>query len=467
MNKKLNFIYIFFAVILMINISFPALVMAEEESEASTTAQAAADLTPSLDAYSAILIDANSGIILYEKNPHEKLYPASITKVMTTLLAVEYGGFDETLTHSHNAVFGIGYGSSHIGMDEGEQVNFKDGLYGIMLESANEVCMAVAEHIDGTVEAFVERMNEKAQEIGAVNTHYANPHGFHDDNHYTTAYDMSLIVKEAVKNDDFVEIFSTSDYNIPPTNKNVERYLHNKDKMVRPTSPYYYENIIGGKTGFTNEAGNTLISYASKNDIDLITVVMKNSSAANTYADTKALFEYGFSLYENRIILTTDTYSTPAKINQKYKDKIVPLEDLSLVPEFDIEAQIPYYISDNSLSLVPEINEEIFSPVRFGDVLGKVNVYYGDYILTSGNLIASRDEAGIDEGILEKEEKLENAKKIAILILKILAIIIIALVLIFIIIRIVLKVKKKRRRLKYKRNRLHKKNRSNKRRIRR
>ena len=233
-------------------------------------------------AEACILIDADTGIILYEKNSHERLYPASITKVLTTLLAVEYGKFDETVTHSHNAVFGIGYGSSHIGMDEGEEVNFRDALYGILLESANEVCMAIAEHIDGDVDTFVEHMNTRAKELGAKDTHFANPHGFHDDNHYTTAYDMSLFVRAAVSNPDFLEIFSTVDHTIPATNKNVERPLHNKDRMMRPTSEYYYENIIGGKTGYTTEAGNTLVTYAGKDDIKLITVVMNDPGAQYT-----------------------------------------------------------------------------------------------------------------------------------------------------------------------------------------
>lgn len=203
------------------------IIYAETETSSAETSQNSTDDTAAKDnqnseeantsdpmglqAEAAILIDADTGIILYDKNPHEKLYPASITKILTSLLVIEYceenpERYNEIITHSHNAVYGIGYGSSHIGMREGEQITIDQALHGVLLRSANEVCMALAEHIDTTVDAFVEKMNNKAKKLGALDSHFANPHGFHDENHYTSAYDMSLIMKEAIKHEKFVEL---------------------------------------------------------------------------------------------------------------------------------------------------------------------------------------------------------------------------------------------------------------------
>jgi D-alanyl-D-alanine carboxypeptidase len=422
---------------------------ATEATTATATDTAGTDTSVTVNAEACILIDAETGVILYEKNSHEKLYPASITKVMTTLLACENGNFDDTITFSHNAVFNIGEGSSHIGIDEGEQLNFKDALYGILLASANEVCMGVAEHIDGTVEAFVDRMNAKAKELGCEDTHFANPHGFHDPDHYTTCYDMSLIVKAAVQNEKFLEIFSTVDHTIPATNKNVERYLHNKDKMMRPTSPYYYENIIGGKTGYHDQALNTLVTYAGKDDVKLITVVMKDQGAALAYADTKTLMEYGFSLYEDKTLLTADNFSTEIPVIQPYKDEINELGNVTLKPASDFSANVPNFINASDLKLEPNLPENMQAPVEVGASVGTLDIYYGDYQLGSVELVTSTGLDAIPQSELEQraraKELQEKAAKTVNIIKTHILYIVIALVVIII---IILLIKHRRKRTK-------------------
>ena len=183
-------------------------------------------------------MDANSGEILYEKNINSKRYPASITKIMTTLVAIENcNSLYDTITYSQNAIDSIEPGSSQIYIEPGERLSVEDSLYAIMLESANEACNGVAEHIGGSIEGFVDMMNEKAKEIGCKNTHFMNPNGLHHDDHYVSAYDMALITKAALENEIFQKISSTVSYTVPVTNKcKTQRFLWNHHKMVKADS---------------------------------------------------------------------------------------------------------------------------------------------------------------------------------------------------------------------------------------
>lgn len=412
------------------------------------------DNAPTLVAESAIMIDADSGIILYEKDCHKKLYPASITKIMTTLLALENSSLDETVTHSHNAVFGIGQGSSHIGMRENEQITMEDALNGIMLASANEVCMAVAEHIDGSVEKFVDRMNNKAKELGAQGTHFNNPHGFHDENHYTTAYDMSLFMQEAIKNPEFVKLISTTNYIIPETNiVNEKRYLANKNKMIQKWSNFYYPYCVGSKTGFTDQAGNTLVTYGKKDDINLITVVMKDQGT-NTYVDTKALLEYGFSLYENKELVKKDSFTSSAKVIQKYEGEKRELGDVSVVLKNDISANVPKNIDTEKLDLQPDFPAELNAPVKKGDKVGTLKVTYDGKTIAEADLISNDSIDALSEEELAKEKQKEIFISTVKAILKVLGIIVGILVVGIAGLAIALKVGKKNKRRSRKNNKL-------------
>lgn len=252
---------------------------------------------PDVNAESAILMDINTGTVLYEKNMDEQMYPASTTKILTTLLALENSSLDETVTFSHNAVFSIEPGSSHIGITNGEQLTMEQSLYGIMLESANEVSNAVAEHVGGSIDGFVAMMNKKAEELGCKNTHFTNANGLPDENHYTSAYDLALIGRAAMQNETFRKITSNTSYTIPPTNLQEQpRYLSNHHKML-PKRLYAYPDCIGGKTGYTNVARQTLVTFAKRGDLELVCVIMKAESPSQ-FTETANLFDWGFENFQ-------------------------------------------------------------------------------------------------------------------------------------------------------------------------
>lgn len=251
---------------------------------------------PSIASDSAIVMEASTGAILYSKNIHAKHYPASITKILTTLVALENSSPGEVVTFSKKAIYDVDLDSSRIGIDVGEKLTMEQSLYGVMLESANEVAYGVAEHISGSEPAFVDLMNKTAASLGCEDSHFDNPHGLPDDNHYTSAYDMALISRAAINNESFRKITGTKTYAIPPTNIQSEtRYLANHHKMIKGSIPY--DGVIGGKTGYTSKAKYTLVTFAKRNGMTLISVILYCDSIANEYADTKALLNYGFENY--------------------------------------------------------------------------------------------------------------------------------------------------------------------------
>ncbi len=270
---------------------------------------------PDVDADSAILMDLSTGLILYEKNSHKEQYPASITKIMTSLLAIENCSMGEIVTFSHDAIFGIESGSSHIGIDVGEKLTIEQCLYAIMLASANEVSWGVAEHIAGSLPDFADMMNARAKELGCLNTHFVNANGLHDDNHYTSAYDMALISRQAMQYSTFRKITSTTRYTIPPTNKheNENCFLNHHQMLYGYKYPQYeYEYCIGGKTGYTTKAASTLVTFAAKDGVELVCVVMRANGAASTkneYTDTTSLFNFGFENYK-KYELTDDSIAS-------------------------------------------------------------------------------------------------------------------------------------------------------------
>lgn len=252
---------------------------------------------PQVQAESAVLMDVDYGICLYEKNMHQKQYPASITKIMTALLTIENSDLSDVVTFSENAVYGIEPESSHIGIDVGEQLTVEQSLYALMLASANEVAMGLAEHVAGSVGAFVDMMNERAKELGCKNTHFVNPHGLHDEKHYVTAYDMALIAREAYHNQTFLNVVCTVSYEIPPTNMEEEtRYLLNHQKLLSDEG-WYYTGCRGGKTGFTDQALNTLVTFAKKENRTFVCVDLKTDGTP-IYSDTIALLDYGFANFQ-------------------------------------------------------------------------------------------------------------------------------------------------------------------------
>lgn len=247
---------------------------------------------------SAVVMDIDSGTVLYDKGGEDQHYPASITKIMTGLLAVEHGNLKDTVTFSDKAIDNVRNDSSNIARDVGEKMTLEECLYGMFLASANECAWAIAEHIGGSEPKFIDMMNEKAKELGCTHTHFANPNGLHMDDHYTCASDMAKIACAAYKNPEIAKIVGTKSYQIPPTNKHTDvTPLHNSHSMLcaNRTSRYIYKPCVGGKTGFTDQAKHTLITFAKKNGLSLACVVMYEDSKPAMYGDTETLLEYCFN----------------------------------------------------------------------------------------------------------------------------------------------------------------------------
>lgn len=285
--------------------------------EASTDSIEGWPRGPQIEAESAIVMDVYTEAVLYAKNADKKQYPASITKILTTLLACENLNLSDDLVVSQSAAYGIEPGSSSIYADTGEEFNVTQALMAVMLESANEMSLAIAEETSGSVKKFVELMNARARQLGCTGTHFNNPNGLPDETHYTTASDMAKIAKAAWFNPLFRK-FATKDlYEIPPTNKQPEtRYLLNHHKMMSGRD-YAYDGVLGGKTGYTEAAGSTLVTYAKRGSTILLVVVL--NSVNGCWSDTAALLDYGFDNFE-RVNMKVEKEPVPTKTlpSEKY-----------------------------------------------------------------------------------------------------------------------------------------------------
>ncbi len=351
---------------------------------------------PNVYAEGAIVMEASTGLILYEKNAQKSYYPASITKIMTALLAIENSSMGDTVTFSRNAIFDVELDSSRIGIDVGEQLTMQQCLYAILLESANEVTYAVAEHVAGSIPAFAKMMNERAKSLGCVNTNFTNPHGLHDENHYTSAYDMALITKEAMKNATFRKIFNTRTYQIPPTNIQSEtRYLRNHHRFVLGQD-YLYDDCIGGKTGYTSKAKYTLVSVAKRGDLELICVVMRDDSNEHQYTDTQKLFNYGFdnfSIYPINDLESSDSITESpmfTKYNALLSDTQTPItidkNGYLILPNSasfqDAQKDVTFYSSQDGTNGTPS------SGMDAGDkIIGKISYTYSGKYVGGANIL--------------------------------------------------------------------------------
>lgn len=251
-----------------------------------------------IEADGGILIDADTGTILYEKNSRQPYYPASITKLLTAQVVLDRCKLDETVEFSRNAVYNVEQGSKSLSMDTGDKMSVKDCLYGLILHSANEMANALAEHTAGSMEEFARLMNEKARELGCTGSNFVNPSGLNDPNHDTTAYDMALIAKSALNYPELVEIMGTRFYKIPPSKKAPEgQNISPGHKMLKKNNSTYDPTVFGGKTGYTSLAGNTLVTYAKKDDMTLIAVILNGHQTH--YTDTKRLLQFGFGEFQS------------------------------------------------------------------------------------------------------------------------------------------------------------------------
>ena len=328
-----------------------------------------------LDSESAILIDEASGKVLYEKNPDVKLPMASMTKIMSMLLImerIESGAlkYDDKVIISKNA---SGMGGSQVFLQEGEEYKVEALLKCISVSSANDAVVAMAEKISGSVESFVKLMNDKAKELGLTNTNFANPHGLDAENHYSSARDMSKLAKELLKHKDILKFTSIyEDYLTKPDGSQV--WLVNTNRLVR-----FYDGVDGLKTGYTTEAGYCLTATAKKNDLRLISVVMKSSSGDARSKDTATLLTYGFNSYKNHIIYESNKELGEVNIEGGKKDKVkVYLKD---------NATILLGVTENPKEYSFNIKvDTIKAPIKKETIVGTAEI-----IDNEGNIIAEKD----------------------------------------------------------------------------
>lgn len=245
-----------------------------------------------------IVMDADTGAILYAKNIDGKAYPASITKVLTLLIALENGNLEDKVTFSTESVHCVPYGYAHIGMKAGEEITLEDALYGMMLASANEVAYAIGDSVGESYEWFIQEMNDRCKELGAVNSNFVNTNGLDDENHYTTARDMALITQELLlHHPEFEEISQTLQYTIPATAMAESRTFQQNHKMFYASHKNYDARVIAGKTGYTDIAKNTLVTCSDDGKMKLICIALK-THGTNVYDDTQALLNYGYDNFE-------------------------------------------------------------------------------------------------------------------------------------------------------------------------
>ena len=249
-----------------------------------------------LASQAAILMDADTGQVLYEKNAHLQLYPASITKIMTAMLALQELEPDQVLTVSPSAVGAVPVTSSHISLKAGEQLTVEQALYAIATMSANDAANVLAEAVSGSLSDFAVHMTDTARSLGAMDTNFTNANGLPDSSHYTTAYDMALITAAALKVPGLAEYFCTTEYLLPPTNLSDARVFANKDRLL-PGGQYYYEGVLMAKTGWTSSAQGTFAAVVRRGDTTLIVIALKSPLLEDKYRDTWTLMNYGFSRY--------------------------------------------------------------------------------------------------------------------------------------------------------------------------
>ncbi len=316
---------------------------------------------------SAVAIDSETGAILFSKDKDKKVYPASTTKIITAILAIENLDLETPVTASREALYSVPLGSSSIYLKVGETMSVKNLLYGLLIQSGNDAGNVLAEAVAPDIDTFVEMMNEKAKQIGCTNTHFTNTHGFHDDNHYTTASDMAKMMQYCLQNEEFKKIISTKTYTINETNKTLQkRVMTSTNKMFnKKYEDMYYEYIIGGKTGFTDEAQGTFVGYLKKDDKSIIVSVFDGPQDIDgneaRFIDTKKLSEYIFDDFTENEVLTNDD------LNIKIIDK-------------NTKKQYSLGIKNSIKTLSDNENYRIFYDI---DVLNSIN--YDDISSKVGN----------------------------------------------------------------------------------
>ena len=388
MKKKKKQVLFIFLIILIIGILLPIWSYAENKNEILEHAtKDNTDIFEHISAPNLLLAETNSGRILYERNIDDKVYPASLTKLLTAILVLENCELDEIVTVSENAVRSVPPGYVNANLQVGEELMVEDLLYVMLIPSANDAANALAEHVAGSIESFASMMNTKAKELGCTGSNFTNPSGLHEEEHYTTTRDLYLISQNAIANDTIKKIIGITSYTLPNTNQytKTERMFTSTNYMKRKSlTKYYCDYCIGGKTGYTGEAKNCVVEFAQKDGIELTAIVMGEDSkiSGQKFLDAKEMFEYVFEHYENKQIAIENGIYETIKISNGtqetknldilYQDNINILADENSNLE-NIEKNVEY--------------TKTKAPIQKGEIVGKITYQY-DGVEYSTDLIA-------------------------------------------------------------------------------
>lgn len=374
--KKVLFIFVILIYVLNISVSY-----------ADTTNE------PNIDSGAAILLESSTEKILYSKNENQKMYPASTTKIMTAILTLENCNLDDVVSVPYEAIASIPPGYSVAYLQAGEQLTVEQLLQVLLVHSANDAANVLAYHISGSIDTFADLMNKKVEELGLKNTHFTNPSGKHDNNHYTNAYDLAILMKYCMKNTEFRRLTGLKNCIIPATNKYQERVFSTTNELLIYDNTiaarnYYYQYAIAGKTGYTSQAKNCLVSVSNKDNLELICVVLSAGIYPNNlsakFIDTKSIFEYGYKNYTLKKLKDSNSIATQIEIpnasaETKNLDLLVSKDLVALVTQdnFDIEYEFDI-----------KLDENLSAPIAQGQKVGTI-IYNIDEIEYTSDLLAS------------------------------------------------------------------------------
>lgn len=359
---------------------------------AFTCFAAEVDPAPEVTAKNVLMVNLNTGAVIYKKSSADKIYPASTTKVMTLLVALDHiTDMEEEITISQDDAYeDLVIGSSNIALKDGEEIRVEDLLYAVSISSANEAANALAIHVAGDRESFVTMMNEKAKSLGLKNTHFVNTHGLHDENHYTTAEDLAVILQAALQNETLVKLLSATSHTIGITNKTLEkRRLNTTNKLLVASSGIYYKYCEGGKTGSTTAAGYNLVSWADKDDMQFLLICMQAPRAGkgNTvFNDSRELYRWAYDNHSYQKLV--DSASSVAEVKVELSAKT---DHVVVRPSDAIRAVVPNDFDPKKLEYDIDVPESVLAPVQEGDKIGTLRLHIGEVEYGTVTLIANDD----------------------------------------------------------------------------
>lgn len=362
-----------------------------------------------VNANAALIIETNTGKVIYEKDGDEQNYPASVTKILTAILVLENCNLDDVAIASESAISQIPDGYVVAPLKVGEEMKIKDLLYALMLKSANDAAYVLAEHVGKNVDFFADMMNQKAKEIGCTGSHFVNPNGIHNERHYTTANDMYLIAKYAMQNEEFVKIVSTMEYTLPATNKYEaeDRVMRNTNSFINPDSSFYNKNVRGIKTGTTAQAGNCLITDVARDGLEFITVLLGAETSSGKFSETEKMINYAYDNY------TLTKIHSKGDVIKTIEIENATEETKSLNVLIDSEIIVINNKENDANKTIPNIklNDEILAPIMVGDELGTIS-FDVDGLQYDAKLIAAND---VEKRTYYKEIGIGAAVAVAIL----------------------------------------------------